>query len=301
MVKKLELAPVIIFAYDRIQHLRQTIDALRLNDLASDTDIYIFSDGAKANNQTKVDQVRDYLKCIDGFQSVTVVEREKNYGLSSNIISGLNKIFETYKSVIVLEDDLVTSPHFLRFMNDALYCYAPYHQVSCLSGYILPVKGLKSDLFIQGADCWGWATWKENWQHFVEDGPKLLLKLKEKNLFFSSYNRAFDYEQMLLDQIAGNNSSWAIRWYYSCVLKGHLCLYPQSSFVINIGHDGSGTHSIETDMFGCELVQEYTFTKIPVEECARGKLLLKKYVLKQKKLTRRVLKRLAYFTKKVFR
>jgi hypothetical protein len=299
MTSKLKLAPVAIFAYERLDHLKKTIVALSGNELASDTEIFIFSDGPKSYNIVEVAKVRQYLKSISGFKQVTIIERENNYGLSNNIIRGIDYIFQTYHKVIVLEDDLVTSKYFLRYMNDTLYFYNKFDQVSCISGYMYPVKGIKSDFFIKGSDCWGWATWKENWQNFIEDGRELLSQLEDKGLFRNSYNKAWDYDQMLLDQISGNNSSWAIRWYYSCTLKGHLCLYPKKSFVNNIGNDGSGTHSIDTDLFACQLVEEYTFSSIPVSECKYSKSKLQRHALKNKKLIVRIQRRLTNILQRI--
>lgn len=290
--RNLDLAPVAIFAYERLDHLKKTVNALVLNDLAADTNVFIFSDGAKLHNQNKISEVRSYLKTIKGFSSVNIIEREKNYGLSENIINGVNFILEKYEKIIVLEDDLVTSKNFLKFMNDALKFYAAHDNVSCISGYIYPIKGLKSDFFIKGADCWGWGTWKKNWRYFVEDGRDLLLKLTERKLFSTPFDKAWNYDRMLLDQISGKNSSWAIRWYYSSVLNDQLCFYPRKTLVRNIGNDGSGTHSIDTDMFNSDLQDEYIFNPVSVQECVNSKMLLKKYALKQKSLITRLPRRL---------
>ena len=76
--------------------------------MSKDTIIYIFSDGWKSlSDKNDVEAVRKYLKKIKIFKKITIIERSKNLGLSKNIISGVSEILKKYKSVIVIEDDLI--------------------------------------------------------------------------------------------------------------------------------------------------------------------------------------------------
>jgi hypothetical protein len=153
--------------------------------------------------------------------------------------------------VIVLEDDLLPSVHFLRYMNDALHMYERDERVISIHAYAYPVKSaLPETFFLRGADCWGWGTWKRGWDLFDADGPKLLRELEQRKLTQDfDLDGSYPYTQMLRDCIAGRNDSWAIRWYASAYLKGKLTLYPGSSQVQNIGADGSGSHVGATSSF----------------------------------------------------
>ena len=126
--------------------------------------------------------------------------------------------------VIVLEDDLVTSPHFLQYMNDGLGIYERDDRVISIHGYSYPVHGkLPETFFLRGADCLGWATWKRGWDLFEDDGQRLLNELERRNLTRSfDFDGSYPYTQMLRDQIAGSNSSWAVRWYASAFLRDKL-------------------------------------------------------------------------------
>lgn len=254
-------APVVIFAYDRLEHLRSTINSLQLNKLAHKTDIFIYSDSAKSKkNEEGVSKVRDYLTSITGFQSVTIIHRAQNFGLAKSIISGVSEILKTSKRIIVLEDDLVTSPYFLNYMNDALEMYKEHSEVASIHGYIYPInnKNLPNYFFIKGADCWGWATWDRAWQHFEADGNLLLEQINnapDKADF--DFSGGYKYTKMLQDQVEGKNNSWAIRWYASAFLRGMVTLYPSQSFVHNIGNDGSGTHSETTNHFDADILKHY--------------------------------------------
>jgi glycosyl transferase family 2 len=240
-----ECAPIALFVYNRQAHTQRTIEALRRNALAGASDLFIFSDGPKLPDAEKsVAAVRDYIRTIDGFKSVTVIEQEKNRGLAASIIAGVSRMCETHGRVIVLEDDLVTSTQFLSFMNDALDYYADVPQVAAISGYHPPFDVPVPETFFQrDAECWGWATWKRAWAAFNPEGRQLLLELERRELLpMFDQDQSFPYVQMLKDQIAGRNDSWAVRWRASVILRDMLSLYPRSSLTRNIGLDGSGTH-----------------------------------------------------------
>ncbi len=238
-------APIVLFVYHRPGHTRQTVEALQKNELASESDLFIFSDAPKKTEAVAaVQEVREYIKTVGGFKSVSIVERDINFGLANSIIDGVTRMCNEYGRVIVLEDDLVTSPYFLRYMNDALDLYEHEENIISIHGYIYPVaEKLPETFFLRGADCWGWATWKRGWELFEQDGRRLLEELcRQKLTDRFDFDNSYPYIKMLRAQIVGKNNSWAIRWYASAFLKNKLTLYPGSSLVLNIGMDDSGTH-----------------------------------------------------------
>lgn len=241
----MNLAPITLFVYNRPWHTRQTIEALQKNDHATESDLFIYADGPKkAEHAGAVDEVRDFIRGVDGFKSVTIIEREGNWGLARSIISGVTEVVNRIGRIIVLEDDLLTSPFFLRYMNDALDLYDNEERVISIHAYAFPLNGaLPETFFLKGTGCWGWATWKRGWMIFEPDGHKLLEKINAGHLENEfDLNGAYPYTQMLKDQISGKNDSWAVRWYASGFLKDKLTLHYKKSFTCNIGLDGSGTH-----------------------------------------------------------
>jgi len=266
----MKLAPIALFAYNRPSHLSRTLEALSRNELAADSDLFVFCDGSRSPADAKMVQgVRDYVEGITGFKLLQVVKRPENLGLAQSIILGVTQLCNEFGRVIVVEDDLVTSPYFLRYLNEALSLYENDPEVISIHGYVYPVKAsLPETFFIKGADCWGWATWKRGWALFNPDGGKLLAELEARKL-----TREFDfsgtcaYTEMLRDQIAGRNDSWAIRWYASAFLQNKLTLYPGRSLVRNIGLDSSGVHCNSTDSFDIEITNNpVTLQKLPVLE-----------------------------------
>lgn len=241
------LSPIALFVYNRPRHTQQTVDALLRNDLARESDLFVFSDAPKRPEASDaVQQVRDYVKTIEGFRSVQTILRPRNFGLSKSIITGTTDLLNQYGRLIVLEDDLVTSPTFLTYMNDALEKYAQDERVISIHGYVYPTeRSLPKLFFLRGADCWGWATWKRGWQLFNADGKCLLNELRRRELTkIFDFDNNYPYTKMLEDQTLGKNDSWAVRWYASAFLAGKLTLYPGQSLVHNVGNDDSGTHCV---------------------------------------------------------
>ena len=259
------LAPIVLFVYNRLWHTKQTVDSLRVNELANKSELIVVSDGAKnKNEEINVEAVRNYIKSISGFKSVQIIKRIKNYGLAQNIITGVTEVVDEYGKVIVLEDDLVTSRYFLSYMNDALNVYEKSEGVISIHGYMYPVKKrLTETFFIKGADCWGWATWKRGWDLFNRDGTALLnqIKVQKKESVFD-FEKSYPYMKMLQDQTEGKNNSWAVRWYASAFLSDKLTLYPRQTLVKNIGFDGSGTHCGCSESMNDSLIE----TNVKVEK-----------------------------------
>lgn len=261
----MSLAPIVLFVYNRPAHTQKTIEALLQNDLAAGSDLYIYADGAKNDAAVKgVQEVRTYIRSIKGFNSLHIIESDKNRGLAESVIRGVTEVVNKHGSVIVMEDDLVTSPYFLTYMNKCLNLYEHDDQVISIHAYTYPIKlNDVETFFLKGADCWGWATWKRGWDLFEKNGQKLLDQIKAQNLSSEfNFNNSYPYTQMLQKQINGENDSWAIRWYASAFLKNCYTLYPAKSLVRNIGLDSSGTHSDSTGHYNDEVLSDETFAQI---------------------------------------
>lgn len=262
-------APVALFAFRRPVHLTKTLMALRRNRLAAQTDLFVFIDRPQTQDLEATNRhVVDVARAAEGFRSVTVVQREHHLGLSGNVVSGVTEVVERHGRVIVMEDDLVTSPYFLEYMNEGLDTYADHADVASIHGWVYPLPWrLPETFFLRGADCWGWATWRNKWIAYDAKGERLLHEIKTRRLTraFNLFG-AYPYETMLEQQTNGANDSWAIRWHASCFLRGWVTLYPGRPLVLNIGHDGDGaTHSGVTTQFNGELsARPVLVEKIPV-------------------------------------
>lgn len=250
-------APIVLFTYCRPWHTRQVVEALQRNNEAFHSDLFIYSDAPKNEEANQgVTETRAYIHSIRGFKSIQVIERERNWGLAASLIDGITRIVNEYGRGIVIEDDIVVSPYFLKYMNDGLNLYNDVNEVASIHGYVYPTeKKLPETFFIKGADCWGWATWARAWKYFNPDAEMLLNRIVSEGLQKSfNFNNSYPYVEMLRAQVSGGVNSWAIRWYASTFLNNMYTLYPKESMVQQIGMDGKGgTHCGQTSTYDVNL------------------------------------------------
>ena len=253
-----KIAPVILFVYNRLEHTKRTVESLLKNTLARESRLIIFSDSAKNDSDSqKVQTVRDYIKTIKGFDSTEIILRDRNFGLANSVISGVNEIFKQNDRVIVMEDDIITSPSFLSFMNKALAFYQDNKSIYSISGFPYPINipnKYQKDIFIlYRSSSWGWGTWKDRWEKVdweVKDFSIFVSDNKTQKLFDRGGQ---DLTQMLKAQMKGKIDSWAIRWSYAHFKNNAYCLYPIVPLCKNIGTDRSGTHSSSSKKLDVEL------------------------------------------------
>lgn len=238
-------APILLFVYNRPAHTRRLVESLLRNAEAAGSSLFIYSDAPRDESvRPAVDEVRRYVRSIRGFDRVEVVERTENWGLARSIIDGVSTALQRFDRVIVLEDDLVLSPYFLRFMNEALETYKDEPRVGHIQACDFTQNPSLPDTFlIKWTGSWGWATWRRAWKHFNPDGQALLDELERRRLTRTfDFDGAYRYTRMLRRQVEGKNNSWAIRWNASLFLADILSLNVGRSLVQNTGFDGSGTH-----------------------------------------------------------
>ena len=237
-------APIALFCYNRPAELTQTINSIKRNKESAHSDIYIFSDGPKNSDDAKrVREVRDIIGAIEGFNTVNITFREQNIGLAENIIDGVNNVLSVHDRVIVIEDDLKVSNHFLCFMNEALERYKSASRVWHISGWNYPIDSDKlPDIFLwRVMNCWGWATWSNRWQHFNKDPQQVIDDFTHKDIYEFNVDGRQDFFGQIIDNSQGQINTWAIFWYATIFQNNGLCLNPAQTLVDNIGFS-SGTH-----------------------------------------------------------
>lgn len=269
-----DCAPVALFVYNRPDHTRQTLEALVRNRRSADTPLYIFADGAKPNASTaeleRIAATRALVASRGWTRRVTFIEAPANRGLADSIVSGIRRVLEEHDRVIVLEDDIVTSPGFLEYMNRSLDLYANEPRVMHISGYMYPLGMRTRDtVFLRILSCWGWATWARAWRHYEADVEKHLAHFATPPRIrkFNIEGHA-DFYRQLQDNRAGRIKSWAVRWYASWLARDGLSLFPTRSLVRNVGHDGTGVHCGPSRRFDTEPVDSIPVRRIPLRESA---------------------------------
>ncbi len=275
------LAPIVLFVYNRPWHTEQTLQALKQNKLAKNSILYVFADGCKdsSNKEEKrlVEEVRSVIRKGKWCGEVHIIESDENRGLADSIILGVTDIVNKYNKVIVLEDDIVTSNGFLAYMNDALDLYEKESNVMSVSGYMFPHKKKLTESFFYGAPFpWGWATWKRAWSSFNNNADELYKKFEDEkkwNMFNKFGGKLL--QKQLKSNVDGEIKTWYVKWHASLVSNHGLTLYPGKSLVNNIGFDDSGVH--------CATVTIFDHDKL------RKKVEVKPIELKENKLAKKII------------
>lgn len=290
-------APILLFVYNRPAHVKRAVTSLQQNKLAAESDLFIYSDYAKDEENTEaVKEVREYIHTVEGFKSITLIERKENWGLAKSIIDGVTTQVGKYGRVIVLEDDLVVAPYFLQFMNDALETYKDEPKVGHIQACDFTQDSALPDTFlVKWTGSWGWATWDRAWKYFNPDGKALLKELEERKLTYRfDFNGKYGYTRMLRRQIEGKNNSWAIRWNASLFLQDILSLNVGRSLVQNEGFDGSGTNCGGGGLYASNLhLTELPVIKIsPIEENEVARRCIEKYYARTNSFTAKAIRRI---------
>ena len=291
------IAPVLLFVYNRPAHVRRTIEALQHNTLAAESPLFIYSDAARDPAQeAAVAEVRRFIRTVSGFASITIIERNENWGLARSIIDGVTTQVNRFGRVIVLEDDLIVAPHFLTFMNDALETYKDEPRVGHIQACDFTKDPSLPDTFlIKWTGSWGWATWARAWQHFNPDGKALLTELKRRRLTRTfDFNGKYGYTRMLRRQTEGKNNSWAIRWNATLFLKDMLSLNVGKSLVQNNGFDGSGTNCGGGGLYASDLyMKPLPVVRIsPIEENTEARQAYVRYYARSNSFTAKAIRRI---------
>ncbi len=244
----MNFSPIVLFAYNRLLSLKETVSALQENELAPKSSLIIYSDGPKKKGDSNaVNEIRKYLRTIRRFENVSIIESEENKGLADSIIKGVTHCIQEYGKVIVLEDDIVVSRNFLNYMNEALEYYKNNPQIFSISGYSVPIQKKNdesSDIYVTNRiSSWGWATWKDRWEKVdwnINGYDEIKTdKIKEKMIRAAGP----DLVRMLKKQSEGKIDSWAIRWCYHQAVRNLQTVYPMISKTKNVGFGETATHT----------------------------------------------------------
>lgn len=257
----MNLAPIVIFSYDRPDHLSKVLTALAKNDLADQSVLYIYCDGAKdtasEEQRERIVRNREVAHAATGFKELHVIERPKNIGLKDNIVGAVTEIVNQYGRIITLEDDIITSVGFLKYMNDALECYKDEERVMHISSYMWPHRWPLPETFFYEVPYpgGGWATWKRAWSHYSDDAHELYeywhTRWDEFNKFGGNY-----LQRQLVANHNGTMRTWFIKWHAVMLRMGGLTLYPRQSLTNNIGFDSLATNCYESHAFDIPVLAE---------------------------------------------
>ncbi|MDO4802728.1 MAG: glycosyltransferase [Prevotellaceae bacterium] len=294
----MDYAPIVLFAFNRPDRLKATIETLLKNEEAKGSELFVFVDGArmdKEGEKEKVDEVQGIVKEIDGFKSVHYWFSDVNKGLGNSVIAGVSEVINKYGMAIILEDDLVLTPNFLAYMNQGLERYKDNERVFSICGYSNRVerpKNYQADTyFCSRSSSWGWGTWADRWNSVDWTLEPFEQYLRYKHQF----NRwgGSDCFGMLKRWHDGRNKSWAIRFCFNQFLQGKVSLFPIQSLVINDGFDGEGTNCKKWSRFKFDIDNSGKKSFVYPENVSVDKRILKQ-VLAYNSMSKRIYSKIMY-------
>lgn len=264
----MSLAPIILFCYNRADKTKRVLEDLAKNNLAKESDLFIFCDGPRnEDGLKKITEVHKVIDSVTGFKTINITKRTLNRGLSKSVICGVGEVLEKYEKVIVLEDDICVAKNFLDFMNQALNVYESDKRVFTISGfnfhnYHKPKDYQEDIFFFKGRNSsWGWAIWKDRWQEVDFD-------VKDYESFKNDKQQQADFNQagsnlceILKMQMEKKVDTWDIQMTYTMFKKGAYCLFPVRTLVKNVGFDNSGIHCSNNDS-----MSNFEFSEVSLRE-----------------------------------
>lgn len=305
------LAPIVLFVYNRPEVTLKTLEHLKNNILADKSELYIYCDGPKNNADKeqlkKIKEVREIIRLKQWCKTVHIIEAETNKGLANSIINGVSEIVNLHEKVIVLEDDLLTSIHYLEYMNEGLERYKDINNVFQIVGYTPPVKfDFKNEtFFLPFTSTLGWGTWKRAWACFEKD-PKDYTDLKTNKTLRGKFDleNSYPYSDMLISQMEVGIDSWGIRWWWSVFKKNGISLFPDRTLVAHIGFGSDASHT-KTDIFDFNKywLNDYRIYKFPEKNGVNRKYyssVQKHFRKEQNKFINKIKRKSKKMLKKIF-
>lgn len=252
------LVPLGVSTYKRLEHLKKCVQSLKRNSLATQTDVYFFSDAPKTGDELAVAKLRSYLKTIDGFKTINIIEREHNSRIINNR-SGMKMLLEEYGQLIFVEEDVVVAPQFLSYMNQALDKYKNDPRVFSVSGYSPPIEIPKdyaeAAFFLRRFNAWGFGIWKDRFEKtgYIDRQAYLKLINNDADLKDFAKNGGEDMLGMLRLDSEGTIDAFDVKAMYAQFIHDQYTVYPRYSLTRNRGMDGSGIHSPINNKFDVKL------------------------------------------------
>ena len=231
--------------------MRNLLDSLRNNYNYNTYKYYIFSDGPKRkSDENKIIECREIIENFFKNIDFQLIKRQKNFGLAKSVLEGVSYVMNFHRSAIIIEDDLILSNNFLKFMTKSLEKYKQNDNIYSISGHMFDSKKIseiKTSFFLNNISSWGWATWDNRWEKFLTFLDKVdEISLTNNENYTFDLENSYPFSKILNKTKLGKIDSWAIKWYLFVFKNSGLSLYPNNSLIINNGFDGTGTNTFST-------------------------------------------------------
>ncbi len=242
--------PVVLCVFRRLDTTKKVFERIRE---ARPPKLYIISDAAREQvegEREKVAEVRQYIeqnvdwKC-EVFKNYAAV----NMGCGRRIPDGINWVFESEETAIILEDDCLPENSFFQYCQEMLEYYKDDDRIMVIGGnnpFASCYKSEEDYLFSKVPFMWGWATWKRTWEQYDFDlktfpkdksNPifKKIFPLKAYWVYMSEFESLYRHEF----------DAWDYQVMYASIMYDKLNIVPSESHVFNIGFHEEATHTFK--------------------------------------------------------
>jgi len=232
-----------------------------MNYLAPQSELFVFSDGAKQGDEEKVQAVRDFLKTVNGFKRVEVMARASNSRTYNNR-QGIYSLLDQFGKIIYLEEDVQTAVAFLDYMNQALDVYHDNKKIFSIAGYCPPIdvpKNYPYDVFVHPRfNPWGFGIWKDRLDQIKMHIPgRVMVEIFMNPVNLYKFSRGgLDLLPKALSDYVGNEDSLDVKIMVQQFALGMYTVYPVMHMTDNFGIDGSGMHTMKKPWFKVEINDE---------------------------------------------
>ena len=284
LINDSELAPVVLFIFNRPDCVERTLEALSNNTFADKTDLYIYADGPRnENDELGCNKSRDVIKRYsDCFKSVELICRTENWGLARNSICGITEVINSRGKMIMMEDDTVPAPYFLKYMNIGLNKYQDNEKVMEITGFQMPIKSDEEPraVFIKGSYAWAWGTWSNRWKEYHRNAEELMRKFSNRDIYNLNFDGSVDIYDQLRANRDGQMDTWAVFWSAIRYLQDGFMLCPTKSLIQMIGFDDRSEHNREenaiakVELYNGEILQ---FPDLVSEDIDTRKLIVRTF------------------------
>jgi len=185
------------------------------------------------------------MEGIDWDCEVKTLFREENLGVRVAVSSAITWFFEQEEQGIIIEDDCLADPSFFDYCETLLDRYRDDERIMHIGGncFLPDLDPEASYFFSRFPHIWGWATWRDAWEHYSSTSLDFESEFEairptfsspgEEAYWFDTYSRYFD----------GEFDTWDYGWTFSVWRQQGLAVYPAVNLVRNIGFGADASHT----------------------------------------------------------
>ena len=243
------LTPILVIGFNRPKALKSLLSKL---DLTSGRRIYVSIDGPRNSSESiNVNKVR---KLVEEFVrnnrhlDIQLRFSDSNLGCRLGVSSAIDWAFKNEKALIILEDDIIVSAEFFKYMDFSLRKFESESQVWHINGFspLLPPYLNRTSYQTSFAHVWGWGTWKDRWVRYDRDlsrfDPKSLSQTKTLTDVPLS-DSALEFFQRSLVACKKGFDTWDFQWQFTIWFNGGLAISPGERLSGNSGFGPTASHT----------------------------------------------------------